>query len=409
MQVCRNAPVLVDIVEEHFEELDFLSELREGSLRAREWTLADLAQHEERMEAHLDGLRVAGSAALELAREALGGGAPHAATLVLCAFGDNADRTAVLAILAGEDVDASLAVARALRYPEISPYLPSLRTIYADAALGPAIAAFDVLAFHRCHVSRREDLFAIEVPLLACTVFDAAGRTGTLTRGDLEHALQHSDETVRATALRAGAMLGHAHTTELARRSASRPTDPDPAAVRFLGVVGEPSDLPLLVTLVRNPTVGPAALGALGALGDMRAIPVLLEAMDSPQLGPAAVDAYRRMTGADDIEGERPLLPAGTLGDPEADLEALPPDRVKATADWQRRASQLASGVRIQMGREVPVAWTPLVHDTLPLDVRYDSWLRAMLARGGVPARLEPEARVRAQLEAYSTASTKRR
>ena len=52
--------IIEDIVSQHAEEAAFLWLLRDNAVHAPHYSLADLADLEERVEAHLDGLRVAG-------------------------------------------------------------------------------------------------------------------------------------------------------------------------------------------------------------------------------------------------------------------------------------------------------------------------------------------------------------
>jgi len=65
--------VMLDILEEHFEELEFLWLQRDLAIAAPDYDLADLAELDERVEAHIDGLRIAGDAGWEIAKEQLVG------------------------------------------------------------------------------------------------------------------------------------------------------------------------------------------------------------------------------------------------------------------------------------------------------------------------------------------------
>jgi uncharacterized protein (TIGR02270 family) len=66
--------VIPSILCQHTEEAAFLWLLRLNTTRAPHYTLKDLAKLDGRVEAHLDGLRVAGEAGWELCKVALSNG-----------------------------------------------------------------------------------------------------------------------------------------------------------------------------------------------------------------------------------------------------------------------------------------------------------------------------------------------
>ncbi|NJO37924.1 MAG: hypothetical protein HC871_10315, partial [Rhizobiales bacterium] len=62
------APIIRHIVEQHAEEAAFLWLLRDKAVDAPHYTRDDLSRLDERVEAHLDGLRVAGEDGWEIMR-----------------------------------------------------------------------------------------------------------------------------------------------------------------------------------------------------------------------------------------------------------------------------------------------------------------------------------------------------
>src|SRR5262249_46876059 len=64
--------MIIDVVvNQHAEEAAFLWLLRDNAVHAPNYSLADLANLDNRVDAHLDGLRIAGDAGWEICREAL--------------------------------------------------------------------------------------------------------------------------------------------------------------------------------------------------------------------------------------------------------------------------------------------------------------------------------------------------
>src|SRR5215831_11816035 len=63
--------IIETIINQHAEEAAFLWLLRDTAVHAPHYSLADLVYLDNRIEAHIDGLRIAGEAAWEICKEAL--------------------------------------------------------------------------------------------------------------------------------------------------------------------------------------------------------------------------------------------------------------------------------------------------------------------------------------------------
>ncbi len=387
-------PVLFDIVEEHFDELDFLWEQREANLFTPDWRLRDLAWHEERAEAHLDGLRIAETWAIELARPRLASGetaAALASALVLCADASGAHLAPVITALRTADPAVVDGIRRALRHGVPTPLWPVLRELAAGRDPSRAAAALDVLAFVRADdVDGSELLRDTRGPALEL-VFAAVGRRGTFDAAALQHGLEQAEPRTRRAALRAAASCGIATLVEACRAAATRPTDPDPEAVAMLGALGEPADEAILRAALERPELARAAVGALGALGRTTAVPLLIELARDDALGVAAALAYQRITGFRDAFGEKPWPPPA-VAEGEDENEELPPDPDAIAGDWRRCESRLTKDRSWQFGTEIPGDRLPASFDDLPLHARADVYWRLRARRATVPP-IELEAR----------------
>lgn len=385
-------PVMLDIVEEHFDELDFLCEHREDNVFTPDWDLAHLAYHEERCEAHLDGLRLAELHGTDLATARLGGGtmgAALAATLVLA----SAEAAAATALAFTAPVAAALRTAdppivdgirRALRQDLPTSLLPILRELTRHEDPLRAASALDVLAFHRTADLDLGSLLAAPSAIARVLTFGTAGRLGRLQTADVSAALEHAEPTVRRAALLAAAHTGQPQLADLCRAAATRPTDPDPEALHLLGVLGDPADEALLRGALARPELARTAVAALGALGRVTAVPLLLELSRDKALGVLAAFAYQRLTGARDVFGSKPWPPP-PVAEGEDEVEDLPPAPEQIAADWRRREPKLAKDRSWQFGQELGPSGLPAGFDTLPLHARRDVYLRYRARRVTVP------------------------
>jgi len=143
--------VIPEILQQHFDELQFLWGQHRAALRSPEYKLSDLRRLEERIEAHLDGLLVPGERVIPLVKGGLAGEDPlqaFAAAYVLLRLNrENATKQVLDAFLNAQG-PALEGLRDALCHSPITEILPSIRGAFTSAPAPIAVAAAEILAFH---------------------------------------------------------------------------------------------------------------------------------------------------------------------------------------------------------------------------------------------------------------------
>ena len=327
-----------DIVGQHAEEAAFLWLLRAAAVRAPHYRLKDLAKLDNRVEAHVDGLRVAGEAGWQLASDQLKFEEPG-----------ELFAASVLALESRDRVRVDHVIAFAARMPEAAPGLFSaLGWVERTHLHGTVKELLDseepfrrrlgltACALHRVDPGARlQAAIADPEPALSARALKAAGEFG---RNDLREAvhehLTDDDPGCRFSAASAAVLLGdrgqglaqlftiaadlaspwQAPALQLAPRLLTSPA----AQAWFRDLSAAPAWLRLLIT-------------AIGVHGDASYVPWLIERMQTPELARLAGEAFSMITGADlaydDLETDRQEgFESGQTENPEDEAVALDPD-----------------------------------------------------------------------------------
>jgi len=362
--------IIEDIVSQHAEEAAFLWLLRSFAVRAPHYDLKDLADLEERVEAHLDGLRVAGAEAWPFCAEGL----KHQEVGEVFAG-------AWVALDAGRDDWLEPVIEVAAGVPETVPGLIS--------ALG--WVERDRLKGRVADWLRSDDALLRYIGLAACRV------QGVDCQRYLDHGVCDPDPMVRAVALR---NAGEIRRSDLLPSVIGCLDDADVTcayqAARSATLLGEPRGRRALAHFAgRHPSFGGDAMQLLlrslerhdavdwvrefqqsegaaraivqatGIIGDPSSIPWLIEQMAEPALARVAGEAISIITGVDlaydDLETDWPEgFEAGPSEAPEDEDvamdedEDLPwPDAARLAQWWVDRQGEYHSGKRYLCGQPV--------------------------------------------------------
>lgn len=378
--------VLTDIIEHHARDVAFLWETRDVAVRSPAFDLEALGKLDDRLDAHLDGLRIAGDVGWEIARAHLAdadAGEVFTATVLAV---DRADVRGLAAVLARgtRSHRAARGIVSGLGWVPLIQVQRFLNELLAEDA-PPELTYFGIAgsALHRHDpgASLTQAVRAGDLRLRARSLraIGELGRADLLP--ELRRELDSNDEACRFWAAWSAALLGEAVAGEVlwslafaggpfAERAcsvAAGQTDPARACARLRDLGDRTATLRI-------------ALAGAASLGDPALLPWVIECMATLDQSRFAGWTFAMITGSDlrtqkldrrPPEGFR-AGPSDDPDDPNVVLdpnERLPwPDVDAARAWWERRSAGFVIGRRLLLGRPLDPAclWQALRSGSQP-------------------------------------------
>lgn len=361
-----------NVVDNLLEDGSFLWFLRELAVSAPHYLLRDLAHLDSRVEAHLDGLRIAGEAGWTVCEEQLQYQEPgevFAAAVLALESGEAARLRRVYEVV-GSAPETQRGLVSAFGWVDRAWWRGEVRDLLvADSPfwrrLGLAAAATQRVDPGRSLL----DVLEAGDPALRATALRVAaclGRTDLLPA--VQAQLNSDDEAVRFSAAWAATLLGDrtaAPRQALAFVDADHPQFAAPALRAALRVLPPNEGQSWLGHFAGRPQMLCHAVVAGGILGDPVNVPWLLAQMEIPAIARVAGEAFTMIMGVDlayeDLEGEWPEdFEAGPTENPKDTDVAMDPDEDLPWPDaalvgdwWARHRSSFQPGQRYLLGKPI--------------------------------------------------------
>jgi uncharacterized protein (TIGR02270 family) len=364
--------IIPSIVAQHTEESAFLWLQRDRAVRSTHFLLSDLTRLDDRVEAHLDGLRIAGEEGWEVALEVLGpADAGEVFALAVLAFeqGEEAKIQDILS-LGTASPDLARGVVSALGWLAYERALPHIKALLAAESTVLSRVGLAASAIHRRTPGGTvlNAALASDDPLLKARALRAAGELGLVDFHIAARSnLKAKDPTVQFWAAWSNALLsGHKDAVAYLQTLAE---SGDPLAERAAGMAMRrlaPNDAKIwLKRLVKELDRKRIAIISAGAFADPEAIPFLLDQMKDPELARVAGEAFCLVTGADvrldKLRVDKPKgFESGPTDQPEDENVAMDPDENLLWPNpelvrkwWTDRQGNFAKGTRYLLGQPI--------------------------------------------------------
>lgn len=390
------------IIEQHAEDAAFNWLLRDSAVHAPHYSLNDLAKLDNRVEAHIDGLRIAGDEGWEICKEVLAmEEAGEVFTLAVLAF-ESGDETRIHDVLEAGSVSPELSrgIISALGwlpYQKSEGFIKKLLSEQSPVLRRIGIAAS---AVHRQDPGQAlSDALSESDPLLKARALKAVGELG---RKDIlslvKRNLHTEDDECRFYAAWSAALLGDDASVpvlcDLSKGGSSFAVKACSIALRRMNLSATHQLQSELAN--QNETKRIATIGA-GVIGDPVSIPWLIHTMGIPELARVSGESFTMITGIDiayeDLEGEWPEgFEAGPTESPEdEDVEMdsdedLPwPDPELILNWWKKNSNEFKNSTRYLLGQPITSENLQQVLKTGRQRQRYAAALELAMMQQGQP------------------------
>ncbi len=364
--------IIADIVSQHAEEAAFLWLLRSNAIRQPHYALKDLAKLDDRVEAHLDGLRIAGDPGWELCHAALGNeeaGEVFAASVIACESGLESRVQAVLDVVMAKP-ELAHGMVSALGWITVEQASPHLQRLLASPVHLHRQMGLAGCAIHRVDPKQAltQAVTSRNVPLRA----RALQAVGELGRKDLLGAVKENlhleDASVRYWAAWSGALLGEPAAIPVLQRLVQRghPRREEACALALRRMAVQEGQA-WLKTLGSTANTLRLAVQAAGVIGDPTTVPWLIQQMGHPDLARVAGESFTLITGIDlaydDLDMDQPEgFEAGPTEDPadedvamDADEDLPWPHLQLIDKWWSSQRTEFTNGTRYLLGKPMTI------------------------------------------------------
>lgn len=364
------APVLPDVIQEHLEELAFLSVQRRKLLFASDVSLPEFLPHDDRIAAHWDGLVVGRPASVEIAKGRLDEFDPwdtYVAARVWIELGDpTGEEIAVKLEETNEEAQSAWREAlRRVPRDRLQRLLP--RGPDVDGPPGTLSTLVFAWGWHGILAPELVPTLAFSVePAVRVSIARALGWSG-VHASLLEALITDPEIEVKRAATWSEALLNPKAAVSRCRTTIES-NEADPFSVRVLGLLGGLQDVDVLVrTARRQNELGTAGIRALGDLGNVAAMDTLIEIHcdEDEERAEAAGGAMAVLLGG---------IPEAASGPEQPETETLEPNQPDLRDFWLESSQDYSGTQRWLRGRPFP--WRGPTEDE-PMEALWRSSLLA--------------------------------
>jgi uncharacterized protein (TIGR02270 family) len=358
------------LIEQHAEESSFLWLLRNSAINEPHYLLSELAHLDNRVDANIDGLRIAGDEGWEICKENLTWEEPgEIYTAGVSAFeGRDSGKIKEILKVGISEPELSKGLISALGWIPFDQVVGYIQKFLDSGIVDLRRVGIAAMAVRRQDVGRYlRPALDNEDPSLRARALKAVGEFG---RKDLSQAvaskLTDEDQKCRFYAAWSTAILGDRASARVLQYIAQ---NDGPFAERACTTALRNMDIQSghewINELVKNPDYLRIALMGSGALGDPGSIPWLINYMEIPELARVSGEAFSMITGVDiayeDLEGLWPEgFEAGPTENPEDEDVEMDPDEDLPWPEpelianwWHKNKGNFQNGTRYLCGKPI--------------------------------------------------------